>query len=147
MIGLTNDEERYIHTNSRYYEIVFAKLRRRKNRASWNWAAFLSPTCWFFYRKLYTWGLAAIIINSAICFIGGIVTIILALLFRLFIGLCGNNFYMQHIESVMRGETRLREPAKSRYISIHGGTSPVLAILAFIVLTIAVCLIFYYFYF
>lgn len=86
------------------------------------------------------------VISAGLCFLGGIVTLVLALLFRLFVALCGNMFYMQHIENVARGGMRLREPARSRYAKLYGGTSAVLAVLSFIVLLSLECVIFRFFY-
>ena len=36
----------------------------KKNKASWNWAAFLFPNAWFFYRKIYFPGIAFFLLTA-----------------------------------------------------------------------------------
>lgn len=56
--------------NTRRYVPKFFSLSK-KNKASWNWAAFLMPEGWFFYRKMYKPGIVAILlmILAAVCLI------------------------------------------------------------------------------
>ncbi len=46
------DLKDYVAVNSQRYLPRFKKLNK-KNKASWNWGAFLFPHAWFFYRKIY----------------------------------------------------------------------------------------------
>lgn len=39
----------------------FAELSKRKNKLSWNWCAFLFGYFYFFYRKMYKWGVLTIV--------------------------------------------------------------------------------------
>lgn len=56
--------------NTRRYVPKFFSLNK-KNKISWNWAAFLIPEGWFFYRKMYKPGIIAILlmILAAVCLI------------------------------------------------------------------------------
>lgn len=56
--------------NTRRYVPKYFKLNKN-SKASWNWAAFLLPQGWFFYRKMYKPGIIAILlmIISAVCLI------------------------------------------------------------------------------
>lgn len=54
--GVTAEElKNVVGVNSQRYIPKFFKLNK-KNRFSWNWAAFLFPQCWFFLRKMYGMG-------------------------------------------------------------------------------------------
>jgi hypothetical protein len=144
--GRTSEDKSYIRTNAEYYETAFRKLRGQYGRTSWNWASFCFPTGWFFYRKMFVWGLSAIAVTSAVCLFGGVLTAVLALFFRCLTGLYGNFLYLLHVEDITRGGRRLREPAKTRYVYLRGGTSAVLAGLGLAVLTVIEGLIIHYFY-
>lgn len=54
--------------NSQRYVPKFASLSK-KNKVSWNWAAFLLPHGWLFFRKMYKQGIlvSLLMIASAIC--------------------------------------------------------------------------------
>ncbi len=144
--SLTADEEDYIQTNVTYYEPIFLKLRGQNGRVSWNWVSSVFPVCWFFYRKIYGWGIAAVVITSFICCFGGVVTLIMALIFRLFTGIYGNYFYLLHVERVIRNGLHFREPIKSLHLKRRGGTSPILAGLSLAIMTAIEVLIIYFFY-
>ncbi len=46
----------YIQKNTPRYISKFMKMKKKKNKLSWNWAAFFFAPYWFFYRKLYKAG-------------------------------------------------------------------------------------------
>lgn len=46
----------YIQRNAPKYISKFMKLKKKKHKLSWNWAAFFFAPYWFFYRKLYKVG-------------------------------------------------------------------------------------------
>ena len=50
-----NDVARYVAVGTNRYIPVFKKLSK-KNRVNWNWAAFLFPEGWLWYRKCYKQG-------------------------------------------------------------------------------------------
>ena len=53
-----------------YYIPKFKKLSKRKIPISWNWAAFIMPTCvWFYYRKCYISGTLAAIFDIVVQFL------------------------------------------------------------------------------
>ncbi len=55
--GVTADEaKRFVAANTQRYIPKFAALNK-KNRASWNWLAFLFPCGWMLSRKMYKIGL------------------------------------------------------------------------------------------
>lgn len=53
-----------VMAKTEYYIPQFTKLSKRKIPISWNWAAFIMPTCvWFYYRKCYLAGTLAAIFD------------------------------------------------------------------------------------
>lgn len=59
--GVTaNEASLYTQTSSRYYLKKFKKIDNKK--LTFNWAAFFFAPYWFFYRKLYKAGIAALLI-------------------------------------------------------------------------------------
>lgn len=55
--GITADDaKKFVLVNTPRYIPKFAAFRNGK-RASWNWLAFLFPSCWMFSRKMNTGGL------------------------------------------------------------------------------------------
>ncbi len=55
--GVTADEaKRFVGTNTPRYVQKFSVLNKR-NKASWNWLAFLLPGCWYLTRKMYLRGI------------------------------------------------------------------------------------------
>lgn len=61
------DVRKFVFSNTQRYLPVFARLNK-KNKTSWNWAAFLLPHCWLFFRKQYTAGLIAAALMLAASF-------------------------------------------------------------------------------
>ncbi len=53
----------YTAVNTPRYVRKFFSLDK-KNKASWNWAAFLFPNAWFFYRKIYFPGIAFFLLTA-----------------------------------------------------------------------------------
>lgn len=57
------DVKAFTMANSNRYLKKFFSLGK-DNRLSWNWAAFLVPEGWFFYRKMSRWGFIAMILKA-----------------------------------------------------------------------------------
>ena len=69
--GVTADEaKRFVAVNTRRYIPKFAVLNR-KNRSSWNWAAFLFPYGWALSRKMYKTGIVSglLAVNSSLLYL------------------------------------------------------------------------------
>lgn len=143
---MTEEEEKYVYSNIQYYGPRFRRLRHRRNRANWNWVAFLVPTYWLFYRKVFPWGIALLLVTGFVCFFGGLVSLVAALIIRLFFGLYANDLYMQHVEGLVRKGHRLREQVRKRHLYFSGRPSMALGILAFVAVTVLEWFIFHTFY-
>ena len=61
------DVKKFVFSNTHRYIPLFFK-QNKKNKTGWNWAAFLFPHCWLFFRKQYNAGIIAIalVIFSAV---------------------------------------------------------------------------------
>lgn len=82
----------FIGPKAPYYMSHFAKFRAvgdARFTTSWNWAGFLVPYAWLFYRKMYLFGVIALIASCVFNFIGWLVS-------GIAIGLCGNYLYYTH---------------------------------------------------
>ncbi len=56
-----------VFVKTEYYIPRFKKISKRKIPISWNWAAFIMPTCvWFYYRKCYLAGTLAAIFDMIV---------------------------------------------------------------------------------
>ncbi len=69
-----SDVKEFVGINSHRYIPKFLSLKGKKSNSnkssvSWNWAAFLFPSSWLFYRKMYFQGIATLIlqITSTMC--------------------------------------------------------------------------------
>lgn len=66
----------YVSVNTQRYLPKFKKLNK-KNRISWNWAAFLFPHAWFFYRKIYFPGVFFFLMSAVFSVMASSVNLIL----------------------------------------------------------------------
>jgi len=68
--ALVEDIANCVAVNTQYYLPKFNAMDKSGSRISFNWAAFLIPYFWFFYRKIYSFGVLAmtLIISFLIIF-------------------------------------------------------------------------------
>ena len=58
-----SDVATFVGVNSERYIPVFMRMEKKKDKASWNWCAFLFSYLWFFFRKNYLAGAISLIVN------------------------------------------------------------------------------------
>ena len=103
---------------------------------TWNWAGFLFPQIWLFYRKMYLYGLivllASFVIPAAGWFFSGLV-----------VGICGNYAYFTHAASKLQNlqnafvlQENLLPAAK-----LLGGTHWILALIVVIIYTVTLIML------
>ena len=69
----SESEDKVVDNGTAYYLNVFKKHGNKGFFWSWNWAAFLVPTTFSFYRKIYLfWGLKWVIFLISAIFIGSV---------------------------------------------------------------------------
>lgn len=59
----------YTRKHALYYLKTFFKLESTKKKISFNWSAFFFGPFWFFYRKLYKWGVGLLLCFAALSLI------------------------------------------------------------------------------
>ena len=71
----------------------FAKFKKFKSEgrdgfsATWNWPAFLIPSIWLFYRKMYFWGILSLVLYC---------NLLVNIPGRIVLGIAGNYIYYKH---------------------------------------------------
>lgn len=53
----------FVVVNTQRYVPKFSRMKKTKQRVSWNWAAFLLPGYWFLYRKCYIQGIFVLLLT------------------------------------------------------------------------------------
>ncbi len=53
------DVKKFVFTNTQRYIPLFCR-QNKKHKSNWNWAAFILPHCWLFFRKHYVAGAIAL---------------------------------------------------------------------------------------
>jgi hypothetical protein len=125
-------EEQYIGKNITYYSDKFHELRVLNKQTSWNWAAFLVPTYWCIYRKLYGYGFVLLLISLPLYhfgLFGDAVNIVI----RIFLGLFANYIYMERIEHLVSEATYLEGSKKQQHLNNNSGVSPLTLVLVMII--------------
>jgi hypothetical protein len=131
--------------NADYYARRFVKYERTGRSApSWHWPAFVLPTVWAFYRKLWGYGIACALlpVAGALAFTGldldigdstltwwACAALSVWLIPSLIAATCANTFYFQRIRSLVRRaerETPSTETAANRLLK-RGATDFLLA--------------------
>ncbi len=79
---------KFVGSNSHRYVPRFSALTK-KNKGSWNWAAFLSPAAWCFSRKMYLYGVIFFIVTLAV-------------------GICGYPFLVEYNQFLSESDTAFR---------------------------------------
>jgi ribosomal protein L37E len=120
-----DDMVNFIQKNTEYYIPKFKEMQDFQKGTSWNWASFFLTSNWFFYRKIYGYGVGLLIahmIFALIPFLGWILNMGTCAA----CGLYGNNLYLKHVQKQLNSVDGLREDVKRRTILSKGGTNLVL---------------------
>lgn len=131
-----------------YYERYYNKLKETKNKISWNWAAFFLNVYWFFSRKMYAYGLLAMVCKAMFTIVGYnlydnmnntsmqtlmIPWAILFLIIDVAIGMFANYLYISHMESKIEypGESELSGDDLAKVLIMRGGFTLTGALMCF----------------
>lgn len=139
-----NDIAEFVKNNANYYVSKFNGMKLNNSTSSWNWASFLFPIYWCFYRKMYLNGSILMAIYAVSLFTSSIGWVI-NLGSGIALGILGNNFYMKYVEQHIRISSRMPMIQKQQYYAGKGGTSVgatvgviiIVFILAFVAASIA----------
>ena len=110
-----------VRDNLEYYEPKFRLMKATNKKTSWNWPAFLVPSYWLFYRRMYLYGIIFLVGSSILA---SITMGVLALAANVAVGIFGNYIYMNFLEKNLADANNLQEPYRSQNINSHTGANP-----------------------
>lgn len=134
------DYELAIGRNASYYLPKFESYDAGGSTVGWNWPAFLVPSAWCFYRKMFLWGFLNLFFPFITLMLVGLVSALLnmpplltgalvigALLIEwVLLAVFANALYWQHISGLIRNVPRSladKPDRRTRRIERDGGTS------------------------
>lgn len=122
---LENEEvlRKLIGEKPEYYLNRFRKMRQTKNVASWNWSAFLFAPYWFFYRKMYGYGIAVLAADIICSLLNATFLSVLALGGYVLFGIFANSIYMRHLQEKANRASMMGEPERSQFLESNGGVN------------------------
>ena len=112
---------RMVRDNVEYYEPKFRLMKATNKKTSWNWPAFLVPSFWLFYRRMYVYGIIFIVGTSIL---GAVSALVLPILANIALGVFGNYIYMNFLEKTISDANNLQEPYRSQNIASRTGANP-----------------------
>ena len=121
----------FVGDEANYYLTAWFK----KERVSFNWAAFLFSAPWLFYRKMY--GVAVVFLVAAIVLAAVLPEIVVTFGFALLCGFYGNWLYYRQARRVIR-QVRSQQPVEDTRLKVlarRGGTNPI-AVFVFLLIVL-----------
>lgn len=113
-----------------YYLPAFARMCATGRIESWNWCAFLFTPYWLIYRKMYSYGAAALAVGFLSNLTGNTLVRLLSLAVCAFAGVYGNTVYLRRLER-LRSQTQYMSPQEQGwFLAQNGGVNQTAAILA-----------------
>jgi len=109
----------FIGDNLPYYAPRFDqfKLLGGNFSVSWNWAAFVFPQMWLFFRKMYLFGVISLLATILFPFIGWLAA-------GIAVGLAGNHWYYLHATKKLQSlQFTTAEENRLTAARLMGGTS------------------------
>jgi len=138
------DEEEFklfVCERQKYYWLAFKQFEETEKYSRWNWAACLLSPAWFFYRRMYLYGLLSLLVLIASTFLEKIsepLAFMIQIVSLPLFGLLGSYFYYTHAKDKIRTiKNTIHDPElQKKKIAEAGGTSwsaALLTVLAVIV--------------
>lgn len=134
-----DSEESFVGKNYDYYIGKWDKIETKRNKTSWNWAAFFLGPFWFGYRKMYIpilfFGVAYLIIDLFLYlsqyeyteenYFYSPIDRAIALPISILLGLLGNYIYLKHTNKYIDKSNLLplNVEQKKLWLKKKGGTS------------------------
>jgi hypothetical protein len=125
--ALDEDIVPLIGPKTEYYVPKFKSLMQGNKKTSWNWCAFLFGPYWMIYRKIYTYGVATLLIFFVLALIGGS---ILAFAGYIACGVLGNYLYLMSLEKRSLQANMMKDAYKEQYIVKNAGVSTAAAVIS-----------------
>lgn len=127
---IDDDVKRLVGTKQEFYIPKFSAMKQLNKKATWNWCAFLLSPAWFFYRKMYVYGLIHMVFNLLI---GNFLNLVLSIAVSAVIGVFANYIYMDYLEKLSLQMKSMPGTAKDAFIAEKGGTSVVAVLISFVI--------------
>lgn len=118
-----------IGENSQYYLNQFSKIKMANRKETWNWAAFFLAPYWMIYRKMYSYGIACMVISYVLNLLGPYGRMAQIGLW-VCAGIYANFVYLLYLETKVNESRSMIEPMKSQFLANEGNTNVGAAIAA-----------------
>ena len=112
-----------------YYLPKFRQLKAQGKNTSWNWAAFLVPSYWMLYRKMYLYGAIAAVIEVLCSAIGSLLLWLLVVGACVAMGIFANFIYMKDLEGKAEEARTMPEPYRAQFITANSGVNSSVVVL------------------
>ena len=112
-----------------YYLPKFRQLKAQGKNTSWNWAAFLVPSYWMLYRKMYLYGAITAVIEILCSAIGSLPVLLLMLGGCVAVGIFGNFIYMKDLEGKAEEARTMPEPYRTQFLMTNRGVNSSVVVL------------------
>ena len=131
---IDEDVKSLIGTKQEYYVPKFSQMKQLNKKMTWNWPAFLVAPAWFFYRKMYVYGIGMLILNIIM---GELVDSVLSIAISAVVAVFANYIYMDWLEKLSLQMKSMTPTVKEAFIKEKGGTSG-MAILVCVVINLLI---------
>lgn len=135
MNELKNDEQQFaqavssfVGKNAKRYLPIFANFRNGA-KSWWNTAAFFFNSLWLFYRKMYLYGVLALLAELAIFYFGGKFAVLLNIAYRILCGFFGDRIYYHSFLKAKQRADWLDDEGAAKIYKKYGGTSIIVVVL------------------
>lgn len=145
LLSLNSREQRFIlfvGPNADKFLEVYRKLNDKKNPISLNWVAFFFAVPWFFYRKMYLWGIALLLVPVILITLFPTLSDANLAISGIFL-IMGNRFYVEIANRKIKKVEAMDLSAEecNEYLRNAGGVSPIGAVFGSIILIAVLALV------
>ena len=127
---IDEDIKRLIGKKQEFYVPKFSQMKQLNKKMTWNWPAFFIGPVWFFYRKMYNYGIALMLLNMVV---DGIMPDVITIAVAAVVGAFANYIYMDYLEKQSLQMKSMPETTKETFIKEKGGTSGVAILVCFVI--------------
>lgn len=139
-----NFELQLIDRSTSFYISKFKIMRDDDTVVTWNWSAFLFPSFWFVYRKMYKIGLGLFVFNQVLSIVLRLFSVsslyrsLISTSICIIFGFIGNSLYMHSVEKTIESLKDLQgEERNQLYLKRKGVNTRAVILLLCVNLLIA----------
>ena len=127
---IDEDVKNLIGTKQEFYVPKFSQMKQLNKKMTWNWPAFFIGPVWLFYRKMYNYGLALMLLNIVV---DSIMPAAISIAVAAVVGAFANYIYMDYLEKQSLQMKSMTETTKEAFIKEKGGTSGIAILVCFVI--------------